>query len=131
MPRREREVTSQDSLVLFQDLEDFLLVVEQREFKVQWKQTDALYFFTDGQPTYIVDEEVFMQWSSVVRSDVPQAFGHSDATSLATYHALMLSWVPLYCVDPSKGEALLDVSNKKVFSLLWWYLSSPRSSCHP
>ena len=116
LPRREREVTSWESLISFQDLEDFPLVVKQCTFEVRWKQTDVLYFFTDGQPVYVVDKEVFMQWSSAVRSDVPQAFRHSDATSLATYHALMLSWA-LFChVDPSRDEALPDVSDKKVFS---------------
>ena len=65
---------------------------------------------------YIVDEDVFMQWSSAARSDVPQAFRHSDATSLATYCALMLSLAPFCHVDPSTGKASPDVSDKKVFS---------------
>ena len=104
------------SLILFQDMEDFPLVVEQHEFEVRWKQTDALYFFTDGQPVYVVDEDVFMQWSSVAMSDVPQAFRHGDATSLATYHALMLLLSPFCCVNLSTGETSPDVSDKKVFS---------------
>ena len=116
LPRREREVASRESLVSFQDLDDFPLVVEQREFKVRWKQTDTLYFFTDSQPVYVVDEDVFVQWLSVARSNVPQAFGHGDATSLATYRALMLSLAALCHVDPSMGEASPDVSTKKVFS---------------
>ena len=69
-------------------------MVQQQEFEMRWRQTDALYFFTDGIPAYVVDEEVFIQWSSVVRPDVPQVFRHSDATPLATYHAVMLSWTP-------------------------------------
>ena len=44
-----------------------------------------------------------------------QAFGHSDATSLATYRALMLSLVSFCHVDPSTGKASPDVSGKKVF----------------
>ena len=79
---------------MFQDLEDLPLVVQQQEFEIRWRQTDALYFFMDGIPAYVIDEDVFIQWLSVVRPDVPQAFGHSDATPLATYHALMLSLVP-------------------------------------
>ena len=118
LPRKEREVASQESLVFFQDLEDFPLVVQQHEFKVRWKQTDALYFFTDGQPAYVVDEDVFMQWSSAARSDVPQVFGHGNATYLATYHALMLSLVPFCHVDTSTGKALPNVSGKKVFSAI-------------
>ena len=118
LPRKEREIASWESLVLFQDLEDFPLVVQQHEFKVQWKQTDALYFFTDSQPAYVVDYDVFVQWSSAARPNVPQAFGHGDATTLATYHALMLSLV-LFChVDPSTGEASPDISSKKVFSAM-------------
>ena len=79
-------------------------------------KTDALYFFTDGIPAYIIDEEVFIQWSSAARPDVPQAFGHSEATPLATYHALMLSWVPFDRVNPATGEVLPDIDEKKVFS---------------
>ena len=60
LPRREKEVTSCESLISFQDLEDFPLVVQQHEFEVRRKQTDALYFFTDGQPAYVVDEDVFV-----------------------------------------------------------------------
>ena len=67
------------------------MVVQQREFEIRWRQTVALYFFTDGIPAYFVDEDVFIQWSSAARSDVPQAFGRSDAAPLATYHTLILS----------------------------------------
>ena len=90
LPWQERLTTSHESLVTFQDLEDLPLVVQQREFEIRWRQTDALYFFTDGIPAYIIDEEVFVQWSSAARPDVPQAFRCSDATPLAMYHALML-----------------------------------------
>ena len=69
-------------------------MVQQREFEIKWRQTDALYYFTDGIPAYIIDEEVFIQWSSAARPNVPQEFRHSDAAPLATYHALMLSWRP-------------------------------------
>ena len=61
LPWSERLTASRESLVTFQDLEDLPLVVQQLEFKIQWKQTDALYFFTDGIPAYIVDKEVFIQ----------------------------------------------------------------------
>ena len=84
LPQQERLTTSRESLVMFQDLEDLPLVLQQREFEIRWRQTDALYFFTDGIPAYIIDEDVFIQWSSVARPDVPQAFGHSNATPLAT-----------------------------------------------
>ena len=67
LPWPERLTASHESLVTFQDLEDLPLVVQQWEFEIRWKQTDALYFFTDGIPTYIVDEEVFIQWSSAVK----------------------------------------------------------------
>ena len=58
LPQQERAMTSQESLITFQDLDEFPLVVQQKEFEVQWRQTDALYFFTDGIPAYIIDEEV-------------------------------------------------------------------------
>ena len=66
LPRQERLSDSHKSLVTFQDLEDLPLVVQQWEFEIRWRQTDALYFFTDGIPAYIIDEEVFLQWSSAV-----------------------------------------------------------------
>ena len=94
LPRSERLAASHESLVTFRDLEDLPLVVQQQEFEIQWKQTDALYFFTDSIPAYVIDEEVFVQWSSDVKPNVPQAFGHSDTTPLATHHALMLSLAP-------------------------------------
>ena len=91
-------------------------MVQQQEFEIQWRQTDALYFFTDGIPAYIIDEEVFIQWSSAASPSVPQAFGHSDATPLATYHVLMLSLVPFDRVNPATGEVSPDIDKKKVFS---------------
>ena len=94
LPHQERLAASCKSLVTFQDLEDLPLVVQQWEFEIQWRQTDALYFFTDGIPAYIVDEEVFIQWLSAASPNVPQAFGCSDATLLTTYRALMLSLAP-------------------------------------
>ena len=69
LPRQKRATTSLESLIMFQDLDDFPLVVQQREFEVRWRQTDALYFFTDGIPAYVVDEEVFVQWSSAAGPD--------------------------------------------------------------
>ena len=64
------------------------MVVQQWEFEVRWRQTDTLYFFTDGIPAYVVNEDVFIQWSSAVMSDVPQAFGRSDATTLSRYQPI-------------------------------------------
>ena len=116
LPRSERLAASRESLVTFQDLEDLPLVVQQREFQIRWKQTDALYFFTDGIPAYVIDEEVFVQWSSAVKPDVPQAFGCSDATPLATHCALMLSLVPFDRVNPATGEVSPDIDEKNVFS---------------
>ena len=118
LPQQERLTTSRESRVTFQDLEDLPLVVQQREFEIRSRQTDALYFFTDGIPAYIVDEEVFIQWSSAVRPNVPQAFGCSDATPLAMYHALMLSLAPFDRVNPATGEVLPDIDEKKVFSAM-------------
>ena len=118
LPQQERLTASHESLVMFQDLEHLPLVVQQREFEILCRQTDALYFFTDGIPAYIVDEEVFIQWSSAVHHDVPQAFRHSDATSLAPYHALMLSLVPFDWVNPATGEVSPDIDEKKVFSAM-------------
>ena len=60
LPWQERLTARHESLVMFQDLEDLPLVVQQQEFEIQWRQTDALYFFTDGIPAYIVDEDVFV-----------------------------------------------------------------------
>ena len=116
LPQLERLTASHESLVTFQDLEDLPLVVQQWEFKIEWKQTNALYFFTDGIPAYIVDEEVFIQWSSAAKPDVPQAFGCSDAMPLATHHALMLSLAPFNRVNPATGKVLPDVKEKRVFS---------------
>ena len=93
-------------------------MVQQWEFEVWWRQTDALYFFTDGIPAYVIDEEVFVQWSSAVRSDVSQVFGRTDTTTLATYHALMLS-LALFCrVSPVTDEISPDIDEKKVFSAM-------------
>ena len=116
LPQQERSTTSRESLISFQDLDDFPLVVQQREFEVRWRQTNALYFFTDGIPAYIVDEEVFIQWSSAASPDVPQAFGCSDTTPLATYRALMLSLAPFDQVNSATGKVLPDIDEKKVFS---------------
>ena len=118
LPQPERLTASCESLVTFQDLEDLPLVVQQREFEIWWRQTYTLYFFTDGIPAYVVDEDVFIQWLSVARPNVPQAFGHSDATPLATYHALMLSLVPFDQVNPATGEVSPDINEKKVFSAI-------------
>ena len=116
LPQSERLAASRESLVTFQDLEDLPLVVQQWEFEIQWKQTDALYFFTDGIRAYIIDEEVFIQWLSAVKPDVPQAFGHSDTMPLATHHALMLSLVSFDRVNPATGEVSPDVDERNVFS---------------
>ena len=49
---------------------------------------------------------------------MPQAFGHSDATTLAIYCALMLSLVPFHPANPTTGEASPGVDEKKVFSAM-------------
>ena len=118
LPRQERLSASHESLVTFQDLEDLPLVVQQQEFEIQLRQTDALYFFTDGIPAYIIDEEVFIQWLSAARPDVPQAFRHSDTAPLATYCTLMLSLTPFDRVNPATGEVSMDIDEKKVFSTI-------------
>ena len=59
-----------------------------------------------------------VQWSSAVRPNVPQAFGCSDATPLATYCALMLSLAPFDQVNPATGEVSPDIDKQKVFSAM-------------
>ena len=124
LPRLERLTASRESLVTFQDLEDLPLVVQQWEFEIQWRQTDALYFFTDGIPAYIVDEDVFVQWSSAVKPDVPQAFRCSDTFPLATQCALMLSLAPFNRVNPATSEVSPDIDEKKVFSAVVVFVHS-------
>ena len=106
------------------------MVVQQQGSEIQWRQTNALYFFTDGIPAYVVDEDVFVQWSSAARPDVPQAFGCSNATPLATYRALMLSLAPFDCANSATGEVLPDIDEKKVFSAVVVFVTPPRN-CHP
>ena len=118
LPWQERLATNRESLVSFQDLEDLPLVVQQWEFEIWWRQTDTLYFFTDGIPAYIVDEEVFIQWLSAASPNVPQAFGCSDTAPLATYHTMMLSLMPFNQVNPATGKVLPDIDGKKVFSAI-------------
>ena len=84
-------------------------MVQQWEFEIRWRHQSALYFFTDGILAYVVDEEVFIQWLSAEIPNVPQVFEHSDATPLATYCTLMLSWTPFDRVDPATGEVLVDI----------------------
>ena len=115
---------------MFQDLEDLPLVVQQREFEIQWRQTDALYFFTDGIPAYVVDEDVFVQWSSAAKPNVPQVFGHSDATPLATYCTLMLSLAPFNQVNPATGEVSPDIDEKKVFSTVVVFVHPSKKLTH-
>ena len=123
LPWPERLTVSHESLVTFQDLEDLPLVVQQREFEIRWKQTDALFFFTDGIPAYVIDEDVFVQWSSAVKPNVPQAFRHSDASPLATHHALMLSLVPFDWVNPATGKVSPDIDEKNSPVTGWGGLS--------
>ena len=93
-------------------------MVQQWEFEIRWKQTDALYFLTDGIPAYVIDEDVFVQWLSAAKPDVPQAFGCSDASPLATHRALMLSLAPFDRVNPATGEVSPNIYEKKVFSTI-------------
>ena len=93
-------------------------MVQQWEFEIRWKQTDALYFFTDGIPAYVVDEDVFIQWLSAAKPDVPQVFGCRDASPLAIHRALMLSLAPFDQVNPATGEVSPDIDQKKVFSAM-------------
>ena len=130
LPRLERLTASRESLVTFQDLEDLPLVVQQQEFKIRWKQTDAFYFFTDGIPTYVVDEEIFIQWSSAAKPDVPQAVRHSDAMPLATHCALMLSLVPFNRVNPATGKVSPDIDEKKVFSAVVVFVHPSQKLSH-
>ena len=118
LPRKEKEIASQESLLTFQDLEDFSLVVQQCEFEVRWKQTNALYYFTDTQGAFVVDEDVFVQWLSAAVPEAPQVFGQSDSTSLSTFHALMLYNVPFCRAKPSTGKASPSATGKRVFSTI-------------
>ena len=49
---------------------------------------------------------------------MPQAFGHSDTTTLATYHAVMLSLAPFHLANPTTCEAPPGVDEMKVFSAM-------------
>ena len=53
-----------------------------------------------------------------MKPNVPQAFGHSDATPLATHCVLMLSFAPFDQVNPATGEVSPDIDEKKVFSTM-------------
>ena len=42
LPQQERATASHESLISFEDLDDFPLATQQQELEVQWGQTDAL-----------------------------------------------------------------------------------------
>ena len=51
-------------------------------------------------------------------TNVPLAFGHSNATTLAICCALMLSLAPFHPANPTTGEASPGADEKKVFSAM-------------
>ena len=68
------------------------------------------------QAAYVVDTNVFVQWSSEALPGLPQAFGRHDATSLLTFRVLMLSYAPFCLAEPATGKALPSPIGEMVFS---------------
>ena len=70
----------------------------------------------DSQAAYVVEADVFVQWSSEAMPGLPQAFGQSDTTSLLTFHTLMLSYVPFCQVELTTSKASPSATGEMVFS---------------
>ena len=116
LPRQEGSAASQESLLTFKNLEMYPLIVQQQAFEVRWEHTDALCTFPDSQAAYIMDSEVFIQWSSEASITEPQAFRHHDSTTLAPFHTLMLSFLPLCHAETAAGMVSPNSSGEMVFS---------------
>ena len=111
LPQPERLTASHESLVTFQDFEDLPLVVQQWEFEIRWKQTDALYFFTDGISAYVVDEDIFIQWFEPCEARC--------ATGILAQWRLSPGYTP--CPDAITGTFWLSEScHRPSVTWYWW-----------
>ena len=116
LPMDEWQNQSRESLLMFKHLEQFPLIVKQQQFEVRWEQTDTLYTFPDSLVVYIVDQDIFIQWSLEALPSDPQASKGHDSMSLVPFHTLMLSYTPVCHAETSARITSPRPSGKMVFS---------------
>ena len=109
----KREVKQGDELLPFESCISYLhlkrypLVMWQMEWPLGWNTMDGLFQFVTRVLTYVIDEDVFPQWSHNVE-DLPE--GHRAFMGMDTDHivtggqVLLLLLAPLYLMPAPKGR---------------------------
>ena len=90
--------------ITFQHLSDYLYVMWQSDWQLDWDKVKGLYDFHIGIPAFIVDNAVFDQWSPTASPASPQYWTDSDATDTLYAHAVLLSLLPQNLLNPPEGR---------------------------
>ena len=79
-----------------ENLEQYLFIMRQSAWELQWDRVDTLYKMHSGIPAFIIDDSVIAQWSSKasLAANPQQWLGLEDPDTLYA-HAVFLSLTPL------------------------------------
>ena len=82
--------------ITFENLEQYLFVMLQSAWELQWDRVHALYKARSGIPAFIIDDSVIAQWlSKASLAANPQRWlGLEDPDTLYA-HVVLLSLMPL------------------------------------
>ena len=97
--------TTDEHLITFKQLEEYLLVMQQQDWPLHWNDVDGLYSFPSSIPGYIINLDVFSHWSTVATKDerAQQPFLHHDTPNILECQALFLALAPLRLAETTSG----------------------------
>ena len=82
--------------ITFENLEQYLFVMLQSAWELQWDRVHALYKACSSIPAFIIDDSVIAQWSSKASLAAnPQWWLGSEDPDTLYAHAVLLSLTPL------------------------------------
>ena len=88
---KKQKAKTEEQRITFKNLDQYPYVMRQSAWELDWDKVQALYCPCIGIPTFIINNSVIAQWSSMVSPSSPQWWTDSEDSDTLYAHAVLFS----------------------------------------
>ena len=101
---KKQKGKTEEQRITFDNLDQFPYIMQQSAWQLEWDMVQALYCPHIGIPTFIIDNSIIVQWSSMVSPSSPQQWTDSEDQDTLYTHVVLFSLMSLNLLDVVEGQ---------------------------
>ena len=100
---KKQKGKTEEQCITFKNLDQYPYVMRQSAWELDWDMVQALYCPRIGIPTFIIDNSIIAQWSSMASPSSPQQWTDSEDPDTLYTHVVLFSLMPLNLLNAVEG----------------------------